>query len=70
MLNIGCRPTIDDDTHRTIEVHLLHFEGNLYDRSLRIEFLRRIRGEQKFRSREALARQLQLDAAACDDLHE
>lgn len=70
MLNIGFRPTIDDDTHRTIEVHLLHFEGNLYDHSLRIEFLRRIRGEQKFRNREALALQLQLDAAACDDLHE
>lgn len=67
MLNIGCRPTIDNDTRRTIEVHLLHFEGNLYDSSLRVEFLRRIRGEQKFRSREALARQLQLDAAACEE---
>ena len=62
MLNIGCRPTIDDDTHRTIEVHLLHFEGNLYGHPLRIEFVRRIRGEQKFFNREALAHQLQLDA--------
>ena len=62
MLNIGCRPTIDDDTHRTIEVHLLHFEGSLYGHPLRIEFVRRIRGEQKFLNREALAHQLQLDA--------
>lgn len=62
MLNIGCRPTIDDDTHRTIEVHLLHFEGNLYGHPLHIEFVRRIRGEQKFLNREALAHQLQLDA--------
>lgn len=62
MLNIGCRPTIDNDTHRTIEVHLLHFEGNLYGHLLRIEFVRRIRGEQKFLNREALAHQLQLDA--------
>ena len=67
MLNIGCRPTIDDDTRRTIEVHLFHFEGNLYGRLLRVEFLRRIRGEQKFSSREALARQLQLDARACEE---
>lgn len=67
MLNIGCRPTIDDDTRRTIEVHLFHFEGNLYGRLLRVEFLRRIRGEQKFSSREALARQLRLDAEACEE---
>lgn len=67
MLNIGCRPTIDDDTHRTIEVHLLHFEGDLYDKHLRIEFIRHIRGEQKFRSREALVRQLQQDAEACEE---
>ncbi len=66
MLNIGCRPTIDADTRRTIEVHLLHFEGDLYGNPLRIEFVRRVRGEQRFRSREALARQLQLDAEACD----
>jgi len=66
MLNIGCRPTIDDDTHRTIEVHLFHFTGDLYGQLLRVEFLRRIRGEQKFDSREALARQLQQDAEACE----
>lgn len=67
MLNIGCRPTIDDDSRRTIEVHLFHFAGDLYGQSLRVEFLRRIRGEQKFSSREALARQLQQDAWACEE---
>ena len=67
MLNIGCRPTIDEDVRRTIEVHLLHFEGNLYGKRLRIEFLRRIRGEQKFCSREALAHQLRLDAESCEE---
>ena len=65
MLNIGCRPTIDEDTRRTIEVHLLRFEGNLYHKHLRIEFIRRIREERRFDNREALARQLQLDAEAC-----
>ncbi len=67
MLNIGCRPTIDEDSRRTIEVHLFHFEGDLYGHLLRVEFLRRIRGEQKFSSREALARQLQQDARACEE---
>jgi FAD synthase len=32
---------------------------------LRIEFIRRIREERRFDNREALARQLQLDAEAC-----
>lgn len=68
MLNIGCRPTIDEDTRRTIEVHLFHFVGDLYGRQLSIEFVRRIRGEQKFRNREALTRQLQLDAEACQSV--
>lgn len=67
MLNIGCRPTIDEDPRRTIEVHLFRFEGDLYGRLLRVEFLRRIRGEQKFSSREALARQLQQDARVCEE---
>ena len=62
MLNIGCRPTIDNDRHRTIEVHLFDFNGNLYGQRLCIEFVHRIRGEQKFPSREALAARLKLDA--------
>ena len=62
MLNIGCRPTIDNDSHRTIEVHLFDFNGNLYGHRLCIEFVHRIRGEQKFPSREALAARLKLDA--------
>ena len=62
MLNIGCRPTIDNDRHRTIEVHLFDFNGNLYGQRLCIEFVHRIRGEQKFPSREALATQLKADA--------
>ena len=66
MLNIGCRPTIDKDTHRTIEVHLLHFDGDLYGSMLRIEFVRRIRGEQHFHSRDALIHQLRYDAVICD----
>lgn len=62
MLNIGYRPTIDNDNHRTIEVHLFDFNANLYGHRLCIEFAERIRGEQKFPSREALALQLKADA--------
>lgn len=65
MLNIGFRPTINEDDSRTIEVHLLQFEGNLYAKNLRIDLVERIRGEQKFLNRQALVHQLTLDADAC-----
>lgn len=64
MLNIGCRPTIDEDDSRTIEVHLLQFDGNLYNKKLRMDFVERIRGEEKFLNRDALVHQLTLDADA------
>lgn len=69
MLNIGLRPTIEAASGRTIEVHLLHFEGNLYDTLLRVEFVARIRGEQKFPTREALAARLQEDAREAEWLN-
>lgn len=66
MLNIGRRPTIGQGEERTIEAHLLGFSGNLYHQSMRIEFVARLRDEQKFLSREALAAQLKADAAEAE----
>lgn len=62
MLNIGQRPTIDNDVRTTIEVHLLDFTGNLYGREIHIDFLHRLRDEQHFANREALTEQLKHDA--------
>lgn len=63
MLNIGHRPTIvDSNVRTTIEVHLLDFQGNLYGRQIHVDFLRRLRDERQFESREALAEQLKSDA--------
>lgn len=61
VVNIGCRPTVDTNGHITIEAHIVGFEGNLYDRPLRIEFMRRLRGEKKFSSLEELKQQIQED---------
>jgi riboflavin kinase/FMN adenylyltransferase len=63
MLNIGCRPTIDDDTRRTIEVHLFHFEGNLYGKTLTVSLVARLRDELKFESREDLQQQIHADVS-------
>lgn len=60
MLNIGMRPTFDGKK-KTIEVHLLRYEGNLYGHTLQVAFLERIRGEQEFDTVDALREQLYAD---------
>lgn len=61
MLNIGCRPTLANGDEVSIEAHLFGFEGNLYDRSLRVSFIARLRSEKKFDSLEALMAQMETD---------
>lgn len=60
MMNIGYRPTLDGK-HQTIEAHLFEFEGDLYGKFLKIEFLYFIREEQKFDTIDLLIDQLQKD---------
>ena len=64
MMNIGRRPTFDE-MEVTVEVHLFDFEGTLYGDPLSVEFLQRLRDEQKFESAEALAMQLSEDERHC-----
>lgn len=61
MLNIGHRPTINNGTERSIEVHILDFEGDLYGKSLCIEFVERLREERSFENLEELTSQLAAD---------
>ena len=60
MMNIGSNPTVDGKT-RSIEVHFFDFNKDIYDTELRIEFLKRLRSEQKFENLEALKNQLKND---------
>ncbi len=62
MMNIGYRPTVDGK-HQTIEAHFFNFDGDLYGKSLKIEFLYFLREEQKFDSVEELILQLKKDRA-------
>ena len=63
MLNIGHRPTMNNGQERSIEVHILDFEGDLYGQSLCVEFMERLRDEQTFENQEALISQLETDKA-------
>ena len=64
LTNIGTHPTVDVNAPLNIETHLLEFEGDLYEKELRIEFLDYIRPEQRFESKEALQNQIQQDIQA------
>jgi riboflavin kinase/FMN adenylyltransferase len=62
MMNMGSRPTVNDDPGRkTIEVHLFDFDRNIYSERIRISYAARLRDEQKFRGIDALKEQLALD---------
>jgi len=63
--NIGMRPTIDDGNERSIETHLLDFNEDIYGLSLKIEFVARLRGEQRFDSLEMLKEQISKDKENC-----
>ena len=62
MLNIGVRPTIDNGPNRTIEVNILHFHSDIYDKFIRLTFVKRTRPELKFSSIDELITQLHKDA--------
>ncbi|MFA5817136.1 MAG: bifunctional riboflavin kinase/FAD synthetase [Bacteroidales bacterium] len=64
MLNIGIRPTIEDNSHKTIEVHLFDVSDDLYNETLKVRFISRLRDEMKFDSLGELTAQLSLDRQA------
>ena len=68
MLNIGQRPTVDNGTDTSIEVHLLNFNEDIYHHTLTLEFVERLREEQRFDSTSQLIEQLKQDAQSVDNL--
>ncbi len=59
--SIGLRPTFDDGENRTIEAFLLDFSEDIYGQTLRLEFVKRLRGEEKYDTVEALMEQIDRD---------
>jgi len=69
MMNVGRRPTFDE-MDVTAEVHIFDFEGDLYGEVLSVQFLQRLRDEQKFDSADALVVQLSEDEQHCRSIVE
>ncbi len=67
MMNIGTRPTFEGK-RQTLEVHILADVGNLYGRKMTVEFVSRLRAEQRFDTREALISQLEHDKRTTEEL--
>lgn len=61
MTYIGKKPTVNNDETENIEVHLFDFAGDIYDKEIKVRFVKRVRGEQKFESLDALKKQIQID---------
>ncbi|MGA0845101.1 MAG: bifunctional riboflavin kinase/FAD synthetase [Luteolibacter sp.] len=61
--NLGMRPTVDG-ANRTLEAHLLDFEGDLYGKNLELRFEKFLRSERKFESTAALQSQIARDIKA------
>jgi riboflavin kinase/FMN adenylyltransferase len=60
-VNVGVRPMFVTGRGELIEAYILDFDGDLYGTDLRLEFLKRLRGEKRFASVDALIEQMRLD---------
>lgn len=60
--NVGTRPTVNNGTDITVEASLLDYDGDLYGKTLRLEFFSHLRDEIRFDSLDALRAQIAADA--------
>jgi riboflavin kinase/FMN adenylyltransferase len=60
-VNVGVRPTFEEQGETKVEAHLVGFRGNLYGETLRLAFVARLRDELRFDSSEALVDQMKED---------
>jgi len=63
--NIGTRPTFGEGV-KTVETHLLNFRGDLYSKEIRVEFVQKLRDEQRFPSSKELKAQIKQDVREID----
>ena len=59
--SLGVRPTVKQQGAPVLEVHVFDFDGELYRRHLRVEFLHKLRDEEKYADLATLTRQIALD---------
>jgi riboflavin kinase/FMN adenylyltransferase len=61
-VNIGTRPTFESTDRRShVEAHILDFSGDLYNQNVKLDFIEKLRGEERFESVEELIKQIYAD---------
>ena len=68
VVNVGLRPTINDNIEPTVESNLLNFRGDLYGKKMTVFFVEQLRPEQKFDGLEALKNQIAKDAQTAEKI--
>ncbi len=64
VMNIGFRPTFNQTTNLILEVHIIDFNKEIYNEELKVEFIKRLRDEKKFNSKDELKNQIKNDINA------
>ena len=68
--SLGVRPTVEDDGRMLLEVHIFDYDANCYGKLVRIEFLQKLRDEEKYIDLETLTDAIAADARAARDFFE
>jgi riboflavin kinase/FMN adenylyltransferase len=67
--SVGTNPTFGEDSETRVETLLLDFQGDLYDRSLAVDFLQYMRGQEVFDDPAALTRRVAEDVSVAREVH-
>lgn len=62
-VNVGVRPTFETGRGLLIESHVIDWSGDLYGQEVELQFVKRLRGERRYESADALIEQMQRDVA-------
>ncbi|MGB4347813.1 MAG: riboflavin kinase, partial [Burkholderiaceae bacterium] len=62
--SMGVRPTVEDNGRVLLEVHLFDFSAQCYGKLIRVEFLHKLRDEEKYDDLATLTKAIDADAAA------
>ncbi|PHV08757.1 bifunctional riboflavin kinase/FMN adenylyltransferase [Janthinobacterium sp. BJB412] len=68
--SLGVRPTVDDSGRVLLEVHLFDFNANCYGKQVRVEFLHKLRDEEKYHDLATLTAAIERDSNMARDYFE
>ncbi|MDO4378664.1 MAG: riboflavin kinase [Erysipelotrichia bacterium] len=66
--NVGTRPTVDNDKDITIETHILHYDKDLYGKTIKVELYYYLRDIKKFVNKKELLQQIEQDSLEAEQL--